>query len=124
MCGGGSSGPTESTVTQTNLPEYAEPFYRDLLARVGYESATPYEAYQAPRLEYFSPAEQEAMRRFEQPSMVLQATLQNPDRRLRPGMFGFPEFQNGYTLPAGPRRRVGSSRQLSCLCTVWKPGLL
>lgn len=66
MCGGGSSGPTESTVTQTNLPEYAEPFYRDLLARVGYESATPYETYQGQRLGYFTPAEQEAMRRFEQ----------------------------------------------------------
>jgi hypothetical protein len=63
---GGGSAPTESTVTQTNLPEYAEPFYRDLLARVGYESAIPYETYQGSRLQYFSPAEQEAMRRFEQ----------------------------------------------------------
>lgn len=68
MCfgGGGSSGPTETTVTQTSLPEFAEPFYRDLLARVGYESAVPYETYPGKRLEYFSPAEQEAMRRFEQ----------------------------------------------------------
>lgn len=63
---GGGGGPTESTVTQTNLPEYAEPFYRDLLARVGYESATPYETYQGQRLAYFTPAEQEAMGRFEQ----------------------------------------------------------
>lgn len=63
---GGGSAPTESTVTQTNLPEYAEPFYRDLLARVGYESAIPYETYQGSRLQYFSPAEQESMRRFEQ----------------------------------------------------------
>lgn len=63
---GGGSAPTESTVTQTNLPEYAEPFYRDLLERVGYESAVPYETYQGSRLKYFSPAEQEAMRRFEQ----------------------------------------------------------
>lgn len=64
--GGGGGGATESTVTQTNLPEYAEPFYRDLLARVGYESSIPYEPYQGSRLQYFSPAEQEAMRRFEQ----------------------------------------------------------
>ncbi len=62
----GGGGPSESTVTQTNLPEYAEPFYRDLLARVGYESAIPYETYQGSRLQYFSPAEQEAMGRFEQ----------------------------------------------------------
>lgn len=64
--GGGGSQPTETTVTQTSLPEFAEPFYRDLLARVGYESAVPYETYPGKRLEYFSPAEQEAMRRFEQ----------------------------------------------------------
>ncbi len=63
---GGGSGPTESTVTQTNLPEYAEPFYRDLLGRVGYESSVPYETYQGSRLQYFDPAEQEAMRRFNQ----------------------------------------------------------
>lgn len=66
MClgGGGSSGPTESTVTQTNLPEYAEPYYRDLLARTGYESAVPYQKFQGPRLEYFRPEEQTAMRRM------------------------------------------------------------
>ena len=64
--GGGGGGPTESTVTQTNLPEYAEPFYRDLLTRVGYESSVGYQPYQGRRLEYFTPAEQEAMRRFEQ----------------------------------------------------------
>ncbi len=63
---GGGSGPTESTVTQSNLPEYAEPFYRDLLGRVGYESAVPYETYQGSRLQYFDPAEQEAMSRFNQ----------------------------------------------------------
>jgi hypothetical protein len=62
----GGSGPTESTVTQTNLPEYAEPFYRDLLTRVGYESAVPYTPYGDRRLEYFTPSEQEAMRRFQQ----------------------------------------------------------
>ena len=67
MCGGGGGGgPTETTVTQSNLPEFAEPFYRDLLARVGYEASVPYETYPGKRLEYFSPAEQEAMRRFEQ----------------------------------------------------------
>ena len=62
--GGGSSGPTESTVTQTNLPEYAEPYYRDLLARTGYESAVPYQTFRGPRLEYFRPEEQTAMRRM------------------------------------------------------------
>ena len=62
--GGGSQGPTETTVTNTSLPEFAEPFYRDLLARVGYESAVPYETYPGKRVEYFTAPEQEAMRRF------------------------------------------------------------
>jgi hypothetical protein len=62
----GGGGPTESTVTQTNLPDYAEPFYRSLLARTGYESGIQYEPYQGQRLAYFNPAEQEAQRRFEQ----------------------------------------------------------
>ena len=62
--GGGSSAPTESKVVQSNLPEYAEPYYRDLLARVGVESALPYTPYPAPRMAYFTPAEQEAMSRF------------------------------------------------------------
>jgi hypothetical protein len=62
--GGGSSAPTESTVTQTNLPEYAEPYYRDLLARVGLESGLKYQKFGGPRLEYFRPEEQTAMRRM------------------------------------------------------------
>ena len=62
MCGGGgSSGPTESTVTQQNLPEYAEPYYRGLMSRAAYESGTPYEPYKASRIARFAPAEQTAM---------------------------------------------------------------
>ena len=66
--GGGGSAPqyTGSTVTQQNLPEYAEPYYRDLLTRTGFETAVPYQTYQGPRLEYFTPAEQEAMSRIQQ----------------------------------------------------------
>lgn len=62
--GGGSSGPTETKQVVSNLPEYAEPYYKDLLARVGYESAEPYTRYPGQRLSYFTPAEQEAMSRF------------------------------------------------------------
>lgn len=66
--GGGGGGPqyTESTVTQQNLPEYAEPYYRDLLTRTGFETAVPYQSYQGSRLEYFTPAEQEALGRIQQ----------------------------------------------------------
>ena len=31
--GGGSSQPTDTTVTQTNLPEYVQPYFERLLQR-------------------------------------------------------------------------------------------
>ena len=75
MGGGGSSGPqhTTSKVTQSNLPEYAAPYYKDLLARTGYESAVPYTPFPGQRLSYFSPQEQEAMTRVE--NLGLSGTL-------------------------------------------------
>jgi len=63
---GGSSGPTESTVTQTNLPEWAEPYYRGLLDRTVYDTSLGYQPYGGSRLEYFMPSEQEAMYRMTQ----------------------------------------------------------
>jgi hypothetical protein len=64
--GGGGPSQTTSDVTQTtsNLPEYAEPYYRDLLARTGAETSTEYTPYEGQRLAYFSPMEQEAMARM------------------------------------------------------------
>ena len=61
--GGGSSGvqQTESTVTQTNLPEYARPFYEEMLGRTVYESTRPYEAFPGQRLAEFNPFETTAM---------------------------------------------------------------
>lgn len=48
MAGGG--GNTTSTVTQSNLPAYAKPYYTNLMDRAGAESQTPYQTYNAPRL--------------------------------------------------------------------------
>jgi hypothetical protein len=68
--GKGSSSPgtqySEVQQTTSNLPEYAQPYYEDLLARTGYETSTPYQSYQGQRLAYFSPMEEEAMARFGQ----------------------------------------------------------
>jgi len=68
MSGGGGGGTTYSEVEQTttNLPKWAEPYYKDLLARTGYETSLPYEAYGGQRLAYFSPMEQEAFARYGQ----------------------------------------------------------
>jgi hypothetical protein len=61
--GGGSSGVQQSEVTQTtsNLPEYAKPYYTQLLERGMYESTRPYEAYPGQRLAQFSPLQGQAM---------------------------------------------------------------
>lgn len=53
--GGGGGGtqptpPTSSTVTQTNLPDYAEPFFTRLMERAEEQSNVPYESYGGDRL--------------------------------------------------------------------------
>ena len=55
--GGGSSAPTETTVTQTDLPEYVQPYFERLLKRGEAESNQQYTPYQGERLSYFSPDE-------------------------------------------------------------------
>jgi hypothetical protein len=57
--GGGGGGPQQvsSTVTQTNLPAYVQPYFENILQRGLYESARPYEAFPAQRLAQFAPEE-------------------------------------------------------------------
>ena len=59
MCGGGGGGsqPTETTVTNTDLPEYVEPYFKRLLQRGEAESLQGYTPYGGARLSYFSPDE-------------------------------------------------------------------
>ena len=57
--GGGPAPPTESTVTQTNLPEYVQPYFEEVLERTSAESQQPYQTFPGQRLAEFSP-EQEA----------------------------------------------------------------
>ena len=59
--GGGGVQQSESVVTQTNLPEYAKPFYEEMLGRTVYESTRPYETYQGARIADFNPFETTAM---------------------------------------------------------------
>ena len=54
--GGGSApapAPTSSTVTQTNLPEYVEPFFTRLLERTEAESNARYVPFEQQRLAEF-----------------------------------------------------------------------
>lgn len=64
MSKGGSKVPSKTEQTVTDIPDFLEPYYHDLMARTGYETAQPYTAYPGQRLQYFTPMEQEAMQRM------------------------------------------------------------
>ena len=49
--------PTETRVTQTDLPEYVQPYFERLLKRGEAESNQPYTPYGGERIAYFSPDE-------------------------------------------------------------------
>ena len=52
-----SPAPTETRVTQTDLPEYVQPYFERLLKRGEAESNQPYTPYGGERIAYFSPDE-------------------------------------------------------------------
>tara|TARA_R100000995_G_scaffold80391_1_gene52179 strand:+ start:3679 stop:5511 length:1833 start_codon:yes stop_codon:yes gene_type:complete len=56
----GSSAPTETRVTQSDLPEYVQPYFERILQRGEAESNQPYTPYGGERLAYFSPDEMTA----------------------------------------------------------------
>lgn len=53
--GGGAAQPTTTTVNQQSLPEYAQPFYTDLMQRSQALSNEPYTPYQGQRIAEFTP---------------------------------------------------------------------
>jgi hypothetical protein len=57
--GGGAPQPSSQTVTQTNLPEYARPYFEDLLKRGQEASQVQYQPYQGERVAGFSPLQQQ-----------------------------------------------------------------
>lgn len=56
--GGGGAPPSTQTVTQTNLPEYAKPYFENVVSRAQAESYRPYQAYGGERIAGFSPGQQ------------------------------------------------------------------
>ena len=83
--GGGSSAPTETTVTNTDLPDYVEPYFKRLLQRGEAESLQGYDPYGGQRLAYFSPDEltSQAMTRGFATSGTPQAFTRNYRWRIR-----------------------------------------
>jgi hypothetical protein len=66
--------PTQSNVTQTNLPEYARPYFENLLNRTQAQSYQSYQPYGGQRVAGFTPEQQQVQSGF--------ANLQTP------GQFG------------------------------------
>jgi len=61
---GGGGGDTQTTGTttsyQSNLPEYAKPYYEEMMARAGSESRQPFQEYGKDRVAPFTPAQGQA----------------------------------------------------------------
>lgn len=60
--GGGSapSQPTNQTVTQTSIPEYAKPYVEKMLGKTEALTNSPYQAYGGERISGFNPMQQQA----------------------------------------------------------------
>ena len=61
--GGGGSGPSSQTVTQTNIPEYARPYAEEMLGQgqaLTDINQNPYQPYDAQRFAGFSPMQAQA----------------------------------------------------------------
>lgn len=58
--GGAPAQPTQQSVTQTNLPEYAKPYFENLMERGQTASMVEYQPYGGQRVADFSPMQQQA----------------------------------------------------------------
>lgn len=59
--GGGQAPPTQQTVTQTNLPDYAQPYFSQLMQTSAGLAQQPYPTYQGQRLAQLAPNQQAAI---------------------------------------------------------------
>lgn len=121
--GGGSPPPSSSTVTQTNLPEYVEPYFKRLLERTESESKRGYTPYGGDRLAGTSAdikAVEDATRRMAQQGTPYIGEAMDTTRAgiqaaygaagYRPGQFTMPgQGITQFTGPAGVTQFTGPS---------------
>jgi hypothetical protein len=75
--GGGSAAPTTSVTNTSNLPEYAQPYFENLLNRTQAQSYQGYQTYGGQRLAGFTPEQQNIQNQYatmKQPGQFGQAT--------------------------------------------------
>lgn len=58
--GGAPSQPTDQRVTQTTIPEYAQPYVEKMLGKTEALTQTPYQPYKGERIAGFTPLQQQA----------------------------------------------------------------
>jgi hypothetical protein len=93
MGGGSSSGPQQVTSTTTNLPEYARPYFENLMGRAQAQSYQQYIPYPEERIAGFTPAEQQ----IQQAYMGLGAPSQTAVGSALAQQAGLGALMGGYT---------------------------
>jgi hypothetical protein len=107
--GGGGGGPSSQTVTQ-DLPDWAQPYAKDVLGKGAALAEAPYQAYTGERQAQFTPLQQQAFKgvsNLQSPDAMRQgagfaqqATQRALDMGFAPGQFqnqyqGFDPYQSG-----------------------------
>ena len=104
---GGGSAPTSQTVTQTNLPPYAEPFFRNIMERAQAQSYQQYVPYRNERTAYFTPGQQKTQQEvmgMRDPSQIYDASniaydaatrSMQAGQNFQPGQFGYQQVNAG-----------------------------
>ena len=121
--GGGSSAPTETTVTNTDLPDYVEPYFKRLLQRGEAESLQGYDPYGGQRLAYFSPDEltSQAMTRGFATSGTPQAFTDAQARFTQQGTIGG-EYNAGQVQSGYQPQQMGDTYQAGQVGPTYQAG--
>jgi hypothetical protein len=105
MSGGGSSGSGQTVAYQTNIPEYAQPYFEKLIGQAGAISQAQYQPYTGERIAQFTPLQQQAFAGTQQrqatpqlgaASQIAQAAaLQGMGQQYNPSAFTAPQITPG-----------------------------
>ena len=102
--GGGGGGPTETTSTSTNLPEYAQPFYEELLKQSGRETYTTDSSGNVTGVQEFVPYTGERLAEFTPDQLGVQTEVSG---MTAPGQFGLAGTGLTDTMSAAGTARGG-----------------
>jgi len=109
--GGGGSQPTQQNVVQTNLPDYARPYFENIMNRAQAQSYQQYVPYENERTAYFTPGQlqtQQETMRMQDPSQFYDASNIAYNSAMQAMQAG-QNYQTGqFGAQMGPAERVYS----------------